>query len=1169
MELSVLKSLKDKNILLTGSTGLVGKVLIEKLLRDVPELNKIFLLIRNDASERLEQDVLKSKLFERLQTQRGGSAAFKTYVHSKLVPIQGDALEDHQLGLSDRDAQLLREETHVVINCIASNDFRENLDDSIRKNVIGTLKLFDFAKAFRHLECFIHVSSAFVNCDRLGLHEEVLPPLHLDPDELIRLVLQMSPEQIEKSTSRIIGKYPNTYTFSKAVCEIMLERRRGRTPLAFVRPTIIGSSWREPFAGWIDSVSAIAAVILYTGVGLVRFVHGNHKLIADIVPVDIVANVVLAAIPATMEDPGRLGIYHVGTSFVNPVRWFETSRWVSSYWRQHNLKDRVDQQPVRFRFYKSKTMYDLQFFLKYEVPTGLYSLFAKTLGTAKHKKNAAMLTKVKDRTLNVTDSFVHFCTHEWVFSTKNTQSIMNRIEPSEKDHFFFDVQDIDWEKYFRFFCYGMQKFVLHEDVRPPTDLLKIDLIQEPRRTPEDTSLAFMKQVFPDITWASKTYKTQIGIDNFATLRTPTETKTLILNSPRVREAIKKVAEQEHVSEEVIHARAQAVIDRMGHNLRLPIVRAFGWFLRKVWKMIFQGIHVDETGLEELRKDLTKGPLLLIPTHRSYVDFLILSYLFYEFDLPLPHIAAGEDFLGILFVNWVLRNSGAFFLKRSFKGDTLYIALFTEYVQRLVCDWSPMEFFIEGKRSRTGKSLHPKFGMLSMSLEPYFQKKVPNMLIVPISISYEKALEAEAYSNELLGEQKTKESFEGLLRASRILKMNFGRIQVVINKPIDLKEFVAAMPQNSISSGANRKRGKMTSDDVKQIVLHLGYRIVYELNQGLSITATALVATILLIHRKGITIEDLQMQVNWLREEVTARGSTVAFDGSTSDLIERALGLFGPMVVRSRNLVSPAIAENTDKPQKHLLTLNFYRNQIVHLFSAEGMVACALSSCSKEGMKKQNVIDGAKFLNRLLWFEFVNKPSPDLEEDFEEVFRGMVEKNYLSEDKGIVNVTPAGEGAIAFLCHLFWPTIDSYWVAAISLYSLQPNLKVKKRLLLQRIQWMAEKMHSEDKLSFYESCSMETLQNTLDLYRKWHVLDFKYPNVEDPKATGKKIRKKEQKKVPSQDPVVFLLAPYQKEAGLQDLLLKISDYRKQTGGGTHRDGTMKRAIINDFPLLAKM
>jgi len=1147
-QLSVVKSLAKKNVFLTGATGFVGKVLVEKILRDVPDIGKLFLLIRNNAKERLETDILASKVFDRLKEER---ADFLQFALSKLVAISGDVLEAN-LGLNEKEHRRIVDEVNIVIHCAATVDFKERLDDAVRKNVLGTLQVFELARSLKHLDCFIHVSTAFVNSDRFGFHEEVLPPLTFDPEEMVQIILQMEPAQLEKATPHMIGKYPNTYTFTKAITERILDKKRGDMPITFVRPTIIGCSLQEPVPGWIDSVSAIAAMVLFAGVGLVRFIQGDYQKITDVVPVDTVTNVILAAIPATIGQ-NKLQILHVGTSHVNPVRWYESARWCGVYWRQHNVKRRINPEPLYFRFYKNKQMYEIRNFFSNTIPTKLYSGYAKVLGTPEQKKNAALLKKVSTRTQEMTEIFTHFSMHEWIYSIRNTEQIMSRIVQPEREKFYLGLRDMDWEHYFRYFCYGMQKYVLKEDVRPPTDLLKIDLVQEPRKLQDDTN-KYLKQYFPDFAWAFKTYRTHIGIDSFATLRTTDETKALIIKSPRVQEAIKKVAVQESVDESVINTRANSVLDRMAHTLRLPVVRALGWFLRKVWKRIYSGIHVDEKGIENFRKILGNGPVLLIPTHRSYIDFLLISYLFFEYDLPMPHIAAGEDFLGILFVNWIFRNSGAFFLRRSFKGDTLYIALFTEYVQRLICDWSPIEFFIEGKRSRTGKSLHPKFGLLSIALEPFLNRKVPDVTVIPISITYEKILEAELYSGEMMGEKKIKESLEGLLKASKILKMNFGRINVVFNDPISVKSYVNDLKIDPF----------VIEDDRKKLMEHLGYKIVYDLNQGLVITPSALVGTVVLIHRKGITTGDLNNQVNWLREEATRRGFQVTHEGTTKDLVENGLKMISNLISRTRNTIQPIQSNDQDKQNKNLLVLSVYRNQILHVFSAEGMVACALSSC-KDGMKKQKVIEGSQFLNKLLWLEFVNKPSPNLEEDFHAVLHTMVERGWLSEEHGTINITPRGEGPVAFLGNLFWPFVDSYWAAAVALYSLQPNLSVKRSLFTQRVQWLAEKMVSEDKLSFYESSSMETLVNALELFQQWQVIGIKKKNENAPKATGKKPSKKDRRK-PAEDPLYYLMPPYQKESTLQDLIMKINEFRK-VSTGISKETLFKRAIISDLPLIS--
>jgi len=764
------------------------------------------------------------------------------------------------------------------------------------------------------------------------------------------------------------------------------------------------------------------------------------------------------------------------------------------------------------------------------------------------------------------------------------------------------IAEMDWEKYFRFFCWGMQKFVLKEDVKPPTELLKHDIVKNVRRkVPKPEESSFLRKWFPDISWAfSKNYHTNVGIDNFNTLRNPEETKALIIRSRRVQDAIKEVAASEGVQQAVIEKRAQAVLDRMAHTLTLKIVRAVGWFLRKVWRQIFQVIHVEEQGIEKIRTVLTNGPIVLIPTHRSYLDFLLISYIFYEYDLPLPHIAAGEDFLAVFFVNWIFRNSGAFFLRRSFKSDTLYLALFTEYVQRLVSDWSPVEFFIEGKRSRTGKSLHPKFGLLGMCLDPYLQQKVPDITFVPISISYERVIEAELYSNELMGEQKIKESFKGLIQARKILKMNFGRIHVIFNEPISAKQFtdqfilhkepsnnnnanIIRLQEGEGSSSSSKsatqvhKPLNLSEEDKKLLVQSLAYTISLQLNKGLVVTPTSLVASVLLTHRKGISSDDLTAQVDWLRDYVEKRNGFVSFEGTTHDLMDHALKLLNNNLHIVRGNYVPATSGVNGKQNQALLILDYYRNQIVHLFAQEAMIAISINSLIFHHHKgniaapvdRKDLVNSAKFLRQLLWLEFVTDPSTSIEQDMLDTIESMVKRGFLVNDKSnnSVIINSGSEGYFSFLCHFFWPLVDTYWVSALSLFSLQPHNGVKKRLHLQRTQWLGERMFNEGKLAFYETCSMEALLNTLELFQNWRVIQCKDDDDSKKVPMGSKGRLRRTKSPPPENPLVTLVPPYDKEQALQSLIEQIGKYKKPATN--YFTSSLKSAIIADFPVLSKL
>lgn len=339
--------------------------------------------------------------------------------------------------------------------------------------------------------------------------------------------MQMTPSQIEKSTPRLIGTFPNTYAFSKAIAEHLLAHacNRFQIPLSIVRPTIIGSAFKDPFPGWIDAVSAIAALVLFSGVGLVRYIQGQPKKILDIVPVDTVANIVIAAIPRMLAEK-KFQIYHVGTSHRNPVKMYEIARWISAYWRSHNVAKRVDHRPLRWHFYTTKTGFNTQFFIQNRLPAALYSAFANTVGNPQQRKNAALYKKINTQTLRACESFSHFTNTEFIFAVPNTEVLIKQLNPEEREIFFFKVEDIDWEKYLRYFAYGMHRFVLKEEVKEPTELLKIDLIKEPRNIPSMGGI--FSHIFSDVAWAYKSYKPNIGIDNFNTLRNSQETQQLTL-----------------------------------------------------------------------------------------------------------------------------------------------------------------------------------------------------------------------------------------------------------------------------------------------------------------------------------------------------------------------------------------------------------------------------------------------------------------------------------------------------------------------------------------------------------------------------------------------------------------------------------------------------------------
>lgn len=306
--------------------------------------------------------------------------------------------------------------------------------------------------------------------------------------------------------------------------------------------------------------------------------------------------------------------------------------------------------------------------------------------------------------------------------------------------------------------------------------IKQDVIQSPR----------LRHVIDKIlTNHAKTFNSQINAKFDANQASKTKTTLPMAdnNSEQVRSYLK-------IKREEIEKEAKSILDEMAHDFNLYYVRTLGYFMIQVFSRIFKHIFYN-TDMVENMQVAKHYPTVLLPLHRSYMDFMIISVLCFHKDLKMPAVAAGQDFLGLSFLSKVIRHCGAFFIRRSFGSDELYWGIFHQYVQEHLtnCD-RPCEFFIEGTRSRTSKSLLPKQGMLATCAELFMKgHRVDDIYFVPISLTYEKLLEEMLYSTELLGIPKPKETVSGLVKARTILNQSFGSIFVNFAKPISLRELI--------------------------------------------------------------------------------------------------------------------------------------------------------------------------------------------------------------------------------------------------------------------------------------------------------------------------------------------------------------------------------------------
>lgn len=295
---------------------------------------------------------------------------------------------------------------------------------------------------------------------------------------------------------------------------------------------------------------------------------------------------------------------------------------------------------------------------------------------------------------------------------------------------------------------------------------------------------------------------------------------LVASQP-VQGGIAAEAIEQHSDPVSVELRARKLAFEIASDYSYPFIRAYDLALARLWNRIYDGVEIH--GFDTIQKVAAGAELVYLPCHRSHIDYLLLSYVIYHRGLQIPHIAAGEN-LNLPLIGALLRRGGAFFLRRSFKGDALYAQVFGQYLHTLIARGFPIEYFVEGGRSRTGRTLHPKLGLLAMTVESWLRESTRPIVFVPIYIGYERVLEGETYAAELAGQAKKRESVVGVIRSLRSLREQFGRVHVNIGEPIRIEDFVNA-----------------ADSDQKASVSRLANSVVTHINSALVINPINLIA----------------------------------------------------------------------------------------------------------------------------------------------------------------------------------------------------------------------------------------------------------------------------------------------------------------------------------------
>ncbi|MBN2041720.1 MAG: 1-acyl-sn-glycerol-3-phosphate acyltransferase [Spirochaetes bacterium] len=595
------------------------------------------------------------------------------------------------------------------------------------------------------------------------------------------------------------------------------------------------------------------------------------------------------------------------------------------------------------------------------------------------------------------------------------------------------------------------------------------------------------------------------------LRSKQEMMEKVLYHKDVLDMIEKQAKRENFNEKKLRKKAYNYFKEIAADYSVPVITFFKTILTFIINKIFDGIQYDPEDLNRIREASKKGPLILVPNHRSHMDYLMISYIFYMNRLSCPYIAAGKN-LSFFPIGTLFRKSGAFFIRRSFRGMKLYPTVFKQYVRTLVSDGYSIEVFLEGGRTRTGKLVLPKLGFLYYLIEAIYSGYNDDLVFVPIAINYDRILEEKTYSKELRGSSKEAESVSMVISGRKLLKRKYGRVYVTFNDPFTLKE---------ISEGTT---------DVKKLPDIVANTILRKISEVTVVTPFALATTAMLVSKatgisETVVKDDSVILYSYLKHNNARLSGTLADDPDMSEIIKQVISSY-----KDDNVLHEVRINNGEKEEvvedlyslkdDSRLGISFYKNSIIHYFIPASFTSAALLYLSfinsSRVIPEEDVKKEYNFIKDLFRREF-------LYSDDEDSGSGINENayQYFSSDLSLIrndDKIQIGDNAadnIKLFASIFKDHFESYYIVLNSVLNLKTD-KIKKDALINTIRKNALKMYHLEEVGLAEALSLSNYSNAIMMLSDQGILkggmrdsnnmEIKIENLEKAKDFSEKIRK---------------------------------------------------------------
>ena len=555
----------------------------------------------------------------------------------------------------------------------------------------------------------------------------------------------------------------------------------------------------------------------------------------------------------------------------------------------------------------------------------------------------------------------------------------------------------------------------------------------------------------------------------------------ILTQKSLREFLAQYSSENNLPLSKTHKKAAGYIKEIAANYNLQIINIANWLLTWMFKNIFEDLVLNQEEINRMREKSTEAPLILVPCHKSHLDYLLLPYVMFRNNMPCPHIAAGKNLsfwpLGPLF-----RGAGAFFLRRTFIGAPLYAKIFAAYLEKLLYEGFNIKIFIEGGRSRTGKLLSPKPGGIAMLINAYSNGACDNLYFVPIFIGYDQVLEEDAYLKEIEGGKKKPETLKGLINARKFLKKKYGKVYMKFNEPISIREYIQ-------EKGIDLSRA--SKQDYIKFVKSLGYKLINAINKNAVATPHGIIASAVLnCSKNSFTKKELISRVN------TYMNLLVFMEAELSDTLRIDPDNMLNSVINdfiTRDFIELAdeddkdITENTIfivKDNKRAV-LDYYKNSNISFFIRYAYTAMAILEMDRFQFSSSDLIIRYKFLEKLFMDEFFFDEDTTCEENVSTCIKGFLNEGILVPEmpaSDLFQITSQGLKKLKWFAVFLLPFFESYRTTLLYFEKYEPD-KHDEKERIKKIHSMGTKLYKAKLINLKESLSQVTYKNAVHSFIK--------------------------------------------------------------------------------------